>query len=173
MFQQGTTQTSVSEVWNWAAGRSRGWRLPEQSWKNLGSFCWTRWGHPLVLPSCTCRPWMSLQALLVLQATSSLDTQTERNIQASLAEVCSNRTTIVVAHRWRDLISSTSKMNVSFLIDASKLNEDQIKPDPEIKLSAKYDYSCSNNTRPKPTTLKTSVSKRWKEKREVVKEKQD
>lgn len=36
---------------------------------------------------------------LVLQATSSLDTQTERNIQASLAEVCSNRTTIVVAHR--------------------------------------------------------------------------
>lgn len=36
---------------------------------------------------------------LVHQATSSLDTQTERNIQASLAEVCTNRTTIVIAHR--------------------------------------------------------------------------
>lgn len=33
------------------------------------------------------------------QATSALDTQTERNIQASLAKVCANRTTIVVAHR--------------------------------------------------------------------------
>ncbi|KAG7254381.1 hypothetical protein CRUP_014556, partial [Coryphaenoides rupestris] len=31
-------------------------------------------------------------------ATSALDTQTERNIQASLAKVCANRTTIVVAH---------------------------------------------------------------------------
>uniref|UniRef100_A0A3Q2Y4Z2 ATP-binding cassette sub-family B member 6 n=1 Tax=Hippocampus comes TaxID=109280 RepID=A0A3Q2Y4Z2_HIPCM len=36
--------------------------------------------------------------LLDEQATSALDTQTERNIQASLAKVCSNRTTIVVAH---------------------------------------------------------------------------
>lgn len=154
MFRQGTTQTSVSEVLNWAAGRSRGWRLPEQSWKNLRSFCWTRWGRPLVQPSCTwlCHAWVRSYALLVLQATSSLDTQTERNIQASLAEVCSNRTTIVVAHRWRDSISSTSKKKAFFLIDASKLNEDQIKPGPEIKLSAKYDYSCSNNTRPKPTT---------------------
>lgn len=34
-----------------------------------------------------------------LQATSALDTQTERNIQASLAKVCANRTTVVVAHR--------------------------------------------------------------------------
>lgn len=42
--------------------------------------------------------WM-MKLSLVLQATSSLDTQTERNIQASLAEICSNRTTIVVAHR--------------------------------------------------------------------------
>lgn len=35
----------------------------------------------------------------LLQATSALDTQTERNIQASLAKVCANRTTVVVAHR--------------------------------------------------------------------------
>lgn len=34
-----------------------------------------------------------------LQATSALDTQTERNIQASLTKVCANRTTVVVAHR--------------------------------------------------------------------------
>lgn len=34
-----------------------------------------------------------------LQATSALDTHTERNIQASLDKVCANRTTIVVAHR--------------------------------------------------------------------------
>lgn len=35
----------------------------------------------------------------LFQATSALDTQTERNIQASLATVCANRTTVVVAHR--------------------------------------------------------------------------
>ncbi|KAG7240436.1 hypothetical protein INR49_027007 [Caranx melampygus] len=39
------------------------------------------------------------QIILLDEATSSLDTQTERNIQASLAKVCTNRTTIVVAHR--------------------------------------------------------------------------
>lgn len=37
--------------------------------------------------------------LPLLQATSALDTETERNIQASLAKVCAHRTTIVVAHR--------------------------------------------------------------------------
>ncbi|GLD56653.1 ATP-binding cassette sub-family B member 6, mitochondrial-like protein [Lates japonicus] len=37
--------------------------------------------------------------ILLDEATSSLDTQTERNIQASLAKICTNRTTIVVAHR--------------------------------------------------------------------------
>lgn len=35
-----------------------------------------------------------------LQATSALDTSNERAIQASLAKVCTNRTTIVVAHRY-------------------------------------------------------------------------
>uniref|UniRef100_A0A3Q2DMN8 ATP binding cassette subfamily B member 6 (LAN blood group) b n=1 Tax=Cyprinodon variegatus TaxID=28743 RepID=A0A3Q2DMN8_CYPVA len=39
------------------------------------------------------------QIILLDEATSALDTQTERNIQASLAKVCTNRTTIVVAHR--------------------------------------------------------------------------
>uniref|UniRef100_A0A8C4E301 ATP-binding cassette, sub-family B (MDR/TAP), member 6b n=1 Tax=Dicentrarchus labrax TaxID=13489 RepID=A0A8C4E301_DICLA len=36
--------------------------------------------------------------ILLDEATSSLDTQTERNIQASLAKVCTNRTTIVVSN---------------------------------------------------------------------------
>uniref|UniRef100_A0A665X097 ATP-binding cassette, sub-family B (MDR/TAP), member 6b n=1 Tax=Echeneis naucrates TaxID=173247 RepID=A0A665X097_ECHNA len=39
------------------------------------------------------------QIILLDEATSSLDTQTERNIQASLAKVCANRTTIVVIYR--------------------------------------------------------------------------
>ncbi|XP_075789032.1 ATP-binding cassette sub-family B member 6 isoform X4 [Pelodiscus sinensis] len=37
--------------------------------------------------------------ILLDEATSALDTETERNIQGSLAKVCANRTTIVVAHR--------------------------------------------------------------------------
>jgi len=39
-----------------------------------------------------------------LQATSALDTQTERNIQSSLAKVCENRTTLIVAHRLSTII---------------------------------------------------------------------
>jgi len=39
-----------------------------------------------------------------MQATSALDTQTERNIQNSLAKVCENRTTLIVAHRLSTII---------------------------------------------------------------------
>ena len=39
-----------------------------------------------------------------MQATSALDTQTERNIQMSLARVCENRTTLIVAHRLSTII---------------------------------------------------------------------
>ncbi|XP_041806921.1 ATP-binding cassette sub-family B member 6, mitochondrial [Chelmon rostratus] len=46
------------------------------------------------------------QIILLDEATSSLDTQTERNIQASLAEVCTNRTTIVVAHRLSTIVGA-------------------------------------------------------------------
>ncbi|KAA8593052.1 hypothetical protein FQN60_018507 [Etheostoma spectabile] len=42
--------------------------------------------------------------ILLDEATSSLDTHTERKIQASLAEVCTNRTTIVIAHRHDELM---------------------------------------------------------------------
>ncbi|KAM4608724.1 ATP-binding cassette sub-family B member 6-like [Polymixia lowei] len=44
--------------------------------------------------------------ILLDEATSSLDTQTERNIQASLATVCTNRTTIVVAHRLSTIVGA-------------------------------------------------------------------
>ena len=38
------------------------------------------------------------------QVTSALDTVTEINIQSSLAKVCENRTTIIVAHRLSTII---------------------------------------------------------------------
>ncbi|KAM7380159.1 hypothetical protein PAMP_003472 [Pampus punctatissimus] len=44
--------------------------------------------------------------ILLDEATSSLDTQTERNIQASLARICTNRTTIVVAHRLSTIVAA-------------------------------------------------------------------
>ncbi|XP_044160371.1 ATP-binding cassette sub-family B member 6 [Bufo gargarizans] len=46
------------------------------------------------------------QIVMLDEATSALDTETERNIQASLAKVCSNRTTLVVAHRLSTIISA-------------------------------------------------------------------
>lgn len=42
--------------------------------------------------------------ILLDEATSALDTQTERNIQASLMQVCQDRTTIIVAHRLSTII---------------------------------------------------------------------
>src|SRR6185436_5826278 len=39
-----------------------------------------------------------------LQATSALDTATERNIQSSLARVCSGRTTLIIAHRLSTIV---------------------------------------------------------------------
>lgn len=42
--------------------------------------------------------------MLLDEATSSLDTKTERNIQASLDRVCKNRTTLIVAHRLSTVI---------------------------------------------------------------------
>lgn len=42
--------------------------------------------------------------VLLDEATSALDTKTERNIQAALGKVCSDRTTIIVAHRLSTII---------------------------------------------------------------------
>lgn len=44
--------------------------------------------------------------VLLDEATSALDTHTERHIQASLARVCSNRTTLVVAHRLSTIVNA-------------------------------------------------------------------
>ncbi|XP_065416520.1 ATP-binding cassette sub-family B member 6 isoform X1 [Chrysemys picta bellii] len=46
------------------------------------------------------------QIILLDEATSALDTETERNIQGSLAKVCANRTTIVVAHRLSTIVNA-------------------------------------------------------------------
>ena len=37
--------------------------------------------------------------MILDEATSSLDTATEKNIQNALSEVCKNRTCVIVAHR--------------------------------------------------------------------------
>ncbi|XP_034235611.1 ATP-binding cassette sub-family B member 6, mitochondrial isoform X2 [Thrips palmi] len=42
--------------------------------------------------------------VLLDEATSALDTQTERNIQAALHKVCTDRTTVIVAHRLSTII---------------------------------------------------------------------
>uniref|UniRef100_A0A8C3YN15 ATP-binding cassette sub-family B member 6 n=1 Tax=Catagonus wagneri TaxID=51154 RepID=A0A8C3YN15_9CETA len=44
--------------------------------------------------------------VLLDEATSALDTSNERAIQASLAKVCANRTTIVVAHRLSTVVTA-------------------------------------------------------------------
>ena len=57
--------------------------------------------------------WMSFQA------TSALDTKTERNIQSSLARVCENRTTIIVAHRLSTIIHA----NMILVMDEGEIVE--------------------------------------------------
>lgn len=44
--------------------------------------------------------------ILLDEATSALDTSNERAIQASLAKVCTNRTTIVIAHRLSTVVNA-------------------------------------------------------------------
>ncbi|XP_051010025.1 ATP-binding cassette sub-family B member 6 [Acomys russatus] len=44
--------------------------------------------------------------ILLDEATSALDTSNERAIQASLAKICTNRTTIVVAHRLSTVVNA-------------------------------------------------------------------
>jgi len=44
--------------------------------------------------------------IMLDEATSALDTKTERHIQASLEKVCTNRTTLIVAHRLSTIIDA-------------------------------------------------------------------
>jgi len=43
--------------------------------------------------------------ILLDEATSALDTHTERQIQASLQQLCENRTSIIVAHRLSTIVN--------------------------------------------------------------------
>ncbi|XP_054709915.1 ATP-binding cassette sub-family B member 6-like [Uloborus diversus] len=53
------------------------------------------------------RTILKAPSLIILdEATSSLDTQTERNIQQSLANICANKTTLVVAHRLSTIVNA-------------------------------------------------------------------
>ena len=51
-----------------------------------------------------CAIIIRLKVAFTKQATSALDTATERNIQTSLATVCAGRTSIVVAHRLSTIV---------------------------------------------------------------------
>lgn len=57
--------------------------------------------------------------VLLDEATSALDTETERNIQSSLARVCENRTTIIVAHR----LSTISNANMILVMNEGEIVE--------------------------------------------------
>ena len=57
--------------------------------------------------------------LILDEATSALDTETERAIQASLAELSEGRTTLVIAHR----LSTVTKADRIFVVDGGRIIE--------------------------------------------------
>src|SRR5690606_11367983 len=57
--------------------------------------------------------------LILDEATSALDTETERAIQASLAELAEGRPTLVIAHR----LSTVTKADRIFVVDGGRIIE--------------------------------------------------
>lgn len=64
--------------------------------------------------------------VLLDEATSALDTQTERNIQSALSRVCSNRTTIIVAHRLSTIIHADEILVIKDGVIVERGRHDQL-----------------------------------------------
>ena len=57
--------------------------------------------------------------LILDEATSSVDTESEQQIQEALAQVCKGRTTIAIAHR----LSTLKNADVIYVVDDGRIAE--------------------------------------------------
>ena len=73
------------------------------------------------------------QIILLDEATSSLDSETEEKIQKALEKLISNKTTIVIAHRLSTILNS----NIIYVLDKGKVI-DQGKHNDLLKHSEIY-----------------------------------